>query len=182
MSAALQPRPPATIDEFLDWERQQRIRYEWDGVQPVAMVGGSFAHTEIASRLYDALRPALRGGPCTVVRADLKVLTEHGSRARYPDLVVTCAPIRPGDSAVPEPLLIVEVLSETTAAADRGAKRAEYAALPSVERYAMLAQDEAAALVCDRAGGFEERAVRDVLDLPELGLSVPLAPLYEGLV
>ncbi len=46
----------------------------------------------------------------------------------------------------------------------------------------MLAQDEAVALVCDRAGGFEERAVRGALDLPELGLSVPLAPLYEGLV
>ena len=146
------------------------------------MVGGSFAHTEIATRLSDTLRAALRGGPCTVVRADLKVLTERGSRARYPDLAVTCAPIRPGDSAVPEPLLIVEVLSETTAAADRGAKRAEYAALPSLARYVMLAQDEAVGLVCDRAGGFEERAVREVLDLPELGLSVPLAPLYEGLV
>ncbi len=116
-----------------------------------------------------------------MVRADLKVLTERGSRARYPDLVVTCAPIRPGASAPPEPLLIVEVLSETTAAADRGAKRAEYAALPSLARYVMLAQDEAAALVCDRAGGFEERAEREVLDLPELGLSVPLALLYEGL-
>ncbi len=182
MSAALEPRPPGTLAEFLDWERHQAVRYEWDGVQPVAMVGGSFAHTEIASRLYDALRPALRGGPCTVVRADLKVLTERGTRARYPDLVVTCAPIRPGDSAVPEPLLVVEVLSETTAAADRGGKRAEYAALPSVARYVMLAQDEALALVCDRAGGFEERAVRGTLDLPELGSSVPMAPLHEGLV
>lgn len=182
MSAALQPRPPATLAEFLDWERSQAVRFEWDGVQPVAMVGGSFAHTEIASRLYDVLRPALRGGPCTVVRADLKVLTERGTRARYPDLVVTCAPIRPGDGAVPEPLLIVEVLSETTAAADRGAKRAEYAALPSLARYVMLAQDEALALVCERAGGFEERAARGVLDFPELGLCVPLAPLYEGLL
>ena len=83
---------------------------------------------------------------------------------------------------MPEPLLIVEVPSETTAAADRGAKRAEYAALPSLTRHALLAQDEAVALVCDRAGGLEERAVRGVLNLPELGLSVPLAPLYEGLV
>jgi Uma2 family endonuclease len=182
MSAALQPPPPATLAEFLDWERSQAVRYEWDGVQPVAMVGGSFAHTEIATRLSDLLRAALRGGPCTVVRADLKVLTERGTRARYPDLVVTCAPIRPGDGAMPEPLLVVEVLSETTAAADRGAKRAEYAALPSLARYVMLAQDEALALVCERANGFEERAVRDVLDLPELDLSIPLAPLYEGLV
>jgi Uma2 family endonuclease len=182
MSAALQTRPPTILAEFLDWERHQPVRYEWDGVQPVAMVGGSFAHTELASRLYDALRPALRGGPCTVVRADLKVLTERGTRARYPDLVVTCAPIRPNDAEVPEPLLVVEVLSETTAAADRGAKRAEYAALPSLRRYVMLAQDEPVALVCERAHGFEEHAVRDVLELPELGLSVPLAPLYDGLV
>lgn len=182
MSTALHPRPPATLDEFLDWERHQHVRYEWDGVQPVARIGGNFAHTEIASRLAHALRAALRDGAFTVVRADLKALTERGSRARYPDLVVTCATIRPGDSAVPEPLLIVEVLSETTEGADRGAKRAEYAALPSLARYAMLAQDEAVALVCDRAGGFEERTVRGSLDLPELGLSVPLAPLYEGLV
>jgi hypothetical protein len=76
----------------------------------------------------------------------------------------------------------VEVLSKTNAAADRGAKRAEYAALPSLARYIMLAQDEELALVCDRADGFEERAVRAVLKLPELALSVPLAPLYEGLV
>jgi len=158
MSAALEPRPPVTIAEFLDWERHQSIRYEWDGVRPVAMVGGSFAHMEIASRLNDVLRPALRGGPRTVVRTGLKALTERGSRARYPDLVVTCAPIRPGDSAMPEPLLVVEVLSETTAAADRGAKRAEYAALPSVARYVMLAQEEALALICDRPGGFEECA------------------------
>jgi Uma2 family endonuclease len=182
MSAALQMQPPATLAEFLAWEGHQSVRYEWDGVQPVAMVGGSFAHTELASRLYDVLRPALRGGPCTVVRADLKVLTAQRSRARYPDLVVTCVPIRPGDAEVPEPLLIVEVLSETTAATDRGAKRAEYAALPSLRRYVMLAQEEPLALVCDRAEGFKERAVRDRLDLPELGLSVPLAPLCEGLV
>lgn len=156
MSAALQIRPPASLAEFLEWERCQAVRYEWDGVQPVAMVGGSFAHTELASRLSDVLRPALRGGPCTVVRADLKVLTERGTRARYPDLAVTCAPIRAADAELPEPLLIVEVMSETTAATDRGAKRAEYAALPSLRRYVMLAQDEPLALVCDRAHGFEE--------------------------
>jgi Uma2 family endonuclease len=180
MSAAPQPRPPANLPEFLDWERHQHIRYEWDGVQPVAMVGGSFAHMELASRLSDVLRPALRGGPRTLVRADLKIFTER--RSRYPDLVVTCALLRPTDSEVPEPLLIVELLSDTAAAADRGAKRTEYAALPSLRRYIMLAQDAPLALVCDREHGFEERIVRDRLGLPELDLTIPLAPLYEGLL
>lgn len=183
MSAALQPRPPETLAGFLDWERHQPFRYEWDGVQPVAMTGGSFAHTEIATRLSDALRAALRGTSCTVVRADLKVMTANRSRARYPDLVVTCSPVGPRDSEVPEPLVVVEVLSETTAAADRGAKRAEYAALPSVRRYVMLDQEEPLALVCDRDGGFAERVERATLAFPELGwVEVPLAALYEGLV
>lgn len=182
MSAALQTQPPSNLAEFLDWERCQAVRYEWDGVQPVAMVGGSFAHTELATRLSDRLRAALAGGPCTVVRADLKVMTATGSRARYPDLVVTCSPLRPRDSEIPEPVVIVEVLSETTAAADRGAKRAEYAALPFLQRYIMLAQDEAVALVCERSTGFLEQVVRQVLDFPELGVSIPLADLYAGLV
>jgi Uma2 family endonuclease len=129
MSVALSGRPPRSLAEFLEWERRQEMRFEWDGVQPVAMVGGSFAHTEPASRLYDILRPALRGRR-TVVRAGLKVMTARNTCVRYPDLVVSCTPIRPTDQAVPDPVLIVEVLSETTSAVDRGAKRAEYVALP----------------------------------------------------
>ena len=152
MSAALQTQPPLNLAEFLDWERRQAVRYEWDGVQPVAMVGGSFAHTELATRLSDRLRAALAGGPCTVVRADLKVMTATGSRARYPDLVVTCSPLRPRDSEIPKPVVIVEVLSETTAAADRGAKRAEYAALPFLQRYVMPSSGVAAGVRSTRPG------------------------------
>ncbi|HYF07752.1 MAG TPA: Uma2 family endonuclease [Acetobacteraceae bacterium] len=181
MSAALQMRPPATMAEFLAWEKHQPLRYEWDGVQPFAMVGGSFAHTELASRMYDILRPALRGR-CTVVRADLKVFTTNRSRIRYPDLVVSCSPLRAADDEIPEPALIVEVLSDSTTAVDRGVKRAEYAALPSLQRYVMLAQEAPIALVCARGDGFEERVAQDVLRLPELGLSVPVPPLYEGLL
>lgn len=182
MSAALQPRPPTTLAEFVAWEGRQSTRYEWDGVQPIAMVGGSFAHTELASRFYDLLRAALRGTGCTVVRADLKVLTARGTRARYPDVAVTCTVIRPADTEIPEPVLLVEVLSETTAVADRGVKRAEYAVLPSLRRYIMLAQDQPVALVCERTTGFEEREVRGALELPEFDLSVSLAQLYEGLL
>ena len=182
ISAALQPRPPTTLAEFLAWEGCQPLRYEWDGVQPVAMVGGSFGHSELATRMSDLLRAALRGTGCTVVRADVKVMTECGQRARYPDVVVTCAPICPADRAIPDPRLIVEVLSDTTAAVGRGTKRAEYGALRSVERYVTLAQDEMLALACDRTRGFEEQEIRDVLRIPEFDLSIPLATLYDGLL
>lgn len=182
MSAALAFLPPRTLEEFLDWERHQDARFEWDGTQPIAMTGGTFAHTELASRVYDALRAALRGGPCTVIRTDLRVLTARGTRVRYPDLVVTCSRIRPDDQAVPDPVLILEVLSDSTAGADRGVKRAEYAALPSLARYVMLAQDAPIAVICDRAGGFDERQEHVALDLPEFGLRLPLADLYARLL
>lgn len=182
MSAALDHPPPATLAEFLDWEQFQQCRYEWDGVQPVAMVGGTFGHSELASRFYDILRAQLRGGHCTVVRTDVKVMTERGTRIRYPDAVVTCTPMRVSDTVMPAPVLILEVLSETTAATDRGTKRAEYGALPSLVRYVMLVQDAPIAVICDRAGNFEERQERDVIALPEFGLTIPLAALYEGLL
>ncbi len=181
MSAALRLDFPRTTEEFLAWERRQELRYEWDGVQPIAMVGGTLAHSLLASRLADALRPGLRPG-CTVFRADAKVLTAAGSRARYPDLVVTCSPFRPGELAVPAPILIVEVLSESTSATDLGIKRQEYAALPSLQRYVILSNEERAAFVFARARDFAAEEVRDVLHLAEFEVSVPLAALYEGLL
>lgn len=182
MSGSLAFVPPRTLEEFLAWLPHQEERFEWDGIQPVAMTGGTFAHSEIASRVSDALRAALRGGPCTVVRADLAVLTAGRTRVRFPDVVVTCSPLRRGDRAIPDPVLIVEVLSDSTSPVDRGVKRAEYAALPSLSRYVMLVQDAPVALVCARENGFEERQEREVLVLPEFGLTLPLADLYAGLL
>jgi Uma2 family endonuclease len=182
MSAVLKFLPPTTLAEFLAWEQGQEVRHEWDGVQPIAMVGGTLAHSELATRLSDRLRDALRDRGCTVFRADVKVWTERGSRVRYPDLVVTCSPIRPSDTAVRDPVLIVEVLSESTAGVDLGIKRAEYAALPSLRRYVVLSNEAALAFVFTAANDFRGEEVREVLDLPELGVSVPLAPIYAGLL
>lgn len=182
MSAALAFLPPRSLEEFLDWVPLQETRFEWDGVQPVAMVGGTLGHSELASRLEGALRAALRGGPCRVFRSDVGLRTERGARMRFPDLVVTCAPVRAADRWVPDPVVIVEILSDSTAAIDRGVKRAEYCALPSLARYVMLVQDAPIALICARAEGFEERREESVLDLPEFGLTLPLAELYAGLL
>lgn len=182
MSDVLQPRPPATIEEFFAWEVLQELTHEWDGVQPVAMTGGTLAHNLIANRVANALENGLRGKPCTVFRSDARVLTERGMRARYPDIVVTCSPIRGRDRDVPNPVVIVEVLSETTAPVDRGIKRAEYGALPSLERYVILASDMAIAAIHERQHGFAERYERDALTFGELGVSVTLDDIYRGLL
>jgi Uma2 family endonuclease len=182
MSAALKYPAPTSLEEFLAWERHQEIRYEWDGVQPIAMVGGTLRHSLIASQLESLLRAGLKGRPCTVFRSDAHIATAQRSRIRYPDVTVTCAPIPLDARAIPEPMILFEVLSESTEATDLGIKRAEYAALPWVQRYVVLSSDEALAFVFARGNAFRPEEVRDELRMPELDLSIPLGAVYEGLL
>lgn len=181
--AQLKPRP-MTVEAFLAWERRQELRYEFDGIAPVAMAGGKVAHSKIATNLVEALRRRLRGGRCQAFRGDLKIMTQAGSKIRYPDAIVTCSPVDDADDIVPHPVVVFEVLSEATAGTDRVAKNDEYAGVPSIARYVMLEQDRAAATVFAReAGGWTGRLVTGmgaVLDLPEIGAELPLAELYDG--
>ena len=181
-SAALALTPPFTLEEFLDWQIAVEEPFEWDGTQPVAMVGETMRHSLLAGRVYDALRERLRGGSCSVFPPGPRVMTAQGTRVRHPDLTVTCSPLQLTDRVIPNPVFILEVLSPSTAPIDRGIKRAEYAALPSLTGYVMLAQDAPLALVCDRVTGFEERQEHVALALPEFGVTLPLADLYAGLL
>jgi Uma2 family endonuclease len=65
-------RKPMTLAEFLEWEERQPLRYEFDGVGPVAMVGGTAGHADIQANLAAALRTRLRGKPCRFYGSDLK--------------------------------------------------------------------------------------------------------------
>jgi Uma2 family endonuclease len=73
MSLAL--RQPITLADFLLWEERQPLRYEFDGVDPVAMTGGTRAHADIQANLATALRTRLRGKPCRFYGSDLKIRT-----------------------------------------------------------------------------------------------------------
>lgn len=117
MASAL-PKP-WTVDEFLDWEREQAERYELvDGLIRM-MTGGSNAHAAAKGNLFAALRACVKA-PCRVFVDGPKVITATASL--YPDVLVTCAPVVMSDDTVREPVLIAEVLSRTTAGDDRGTK------------------------------------------------------------
>jgi len=130
MNVAL--RRPMMLDEFLAWERQQDLRYEFDGTQPVAMTGGTVAHSVIATNLVRALEDRLRDGSCRAFRGDLKIVV--AGRVRYPDAVVTCSPVANDADVVPDPVVVFEVLSASTASTDRIEKNEEYRATPSIQR------------------------------------------------
>lgn len=175
-------RQDMTLAEFLAWEDRQELKYEFDGVGPVAMAGGTAAHAAIQGNLAAALKSRLRGKPCQFYGSDLKI--EVAGRIRYPDGFVVCSPVANTAKVVADPVIIFEVLSESTSSTDRIVKAREYEATPSVQRYVILEQDRIAATVFVRAGGdWGAHVLVDdaILDLPEIGQAVPLAEFYEGL-
>ena len=175
---------PLSIDEFLPWEERQELRYEFDGAAAEAMTGGTLAHARIQINLTSALHARLRDGPCFVVGSELKVRTEIS--IRYPDAMVICEPGSQESTWTHQPTVIFEVLSPSSARKDLGAKNAEYQTLASLRRYVVLHQDVVAAEVFyrDDEGEFAHQfvAAGGALQMPEIGVKLPLALCYEGVV
>ena len=130
-----------------------------------------------------ALGTRLRGKPCEFYGSDLKIRTSE-DHIRYPDGFVTCTAGENASTMVSDPVVIFEVLSPSTAATDRIAKAREYQAMPTVQRYVLIEQDRIGATVYIRAAGdWKHQILIDdsMLALPEIGVELPLAELYEGL-
>jgi Uma2 family endonuclease len=177
MSIALEK--PMTLVEFLDWEERQELRYEFDGFQPLAMTGGTLRHEAIGGTLRSLLHQRLRGNPCRPWGPNSKI--EVQGRIRYPDASVSCTRGRPGDTIVPAPVVVFEILSPSTSRTDRIEKLREYQATPSVQRYVILEQDSIAAMVFARHGDDWIGAAlteADILQMPEIGIDLALAEIY----
>lgn len=132
--------PPAA---YLDWEAQQELRYEYANGEAYAMTGGTIPHNAIAINLIASLRSHVRGGPCRLLGSDAKVaITEQGPFF-YPDVVITCDERdHRAIKFIQFPCLVVEVLSQTTEAYDRGAKFRQYRRLSSLQEYVLISSDQ----------------------------------------
>ena len=173
---------PMTPAEFLAWEAKQELKWEFDGFQPVAMTGVTDAHAAIQSNLLTALNVRLRGRRCYSRGSEIKV--EIGPKYRYPGAFVSCTRVAPNATIAADPVVIFEILSESTAKTDRTTKLIEYQSLPSVQRYVLLEQDQALVTVITR--GDTEWTIKmldanEILSMPEIDVEVPMAELYEGL-
>ena len=178
MNVAL--RIPASLDEFLAWEERQELRYEFDGVRAIAMVGGTVAHSRIASNIERALEGRLRPG-CVILRGDLKLRLARS--IRYPDVMVVCTKLRDGLTCVTNPTVVFEVLSHGTSHTDRLVKSQEYREAASIARYVIVEQTGIGATVFDRPDwrGLPVTGADTVLALPEIGVTLRLGECYAGL-
>lgn len=115
--------PKMTIKEYLEWEPQQDIRYEYVYGEVFAMTGVTIPHNDVTLNFYTALRPHLRAIGCRVNVSDVKLQVTPQSPYYYPDIIVSCDPQDLNASKfMQKPRLIGEVLSPGTSAKDRGEK------------------------------------------------------------
>lgn len=175
------------LDEFLAWEAQQPERWEFVDGEAFAMAGGTDVHNTITGNTYIALRNALRGTRCSVFMTDVRLRLAADDSLFYPDVFVSCADAdRARRQVKEEPVLIVEVLSPSTEAYDRGDKFAAYRRFPGLETVLFLSQDRAhvecftrgqdGRWILSEASGETAR-----LALPAFGFELALADLYRDL-
>ncbi len=170
-----------SLSEFLHWEERQELRYEFDGFEPLAMTGGTSEHSAIQRNLITALTIRLRGMPCQPYGSELKIAVANS--IRYPDTFIVCSPIPRGTTVVTDPVVVFEVLRPSTSTTDHIVMNQEYRDTPSIQRYVMLEQDCQGATMFARAGDdWVGHVLSDdaVLAMPEIGVDLPGAELYEG--
>lgn len=171
---------PMTLEAFLDWEVRQESKYEFDGFHPVGITGVSAAHSTIQANLMGLLFDRLRGHRRRAHGSDLKI--QVSGRIRYPDAFIVCSPLLPQTLVVHDPVVVFEILSPGTSDKDHFEKNLEYRDTPSIQRYVMLEQSRRGATVFSRDGDdWVGHVLTDGhnLELPEVGITLPMAELYE---
>ena len=170
-----------TPDEFLEMELASPIKHEYVAGEIFAMTGASDIHNIIVGNVYMALRNHLKGSPCRVFMTDMKLRLDQADAYYYPDLMVTCE--KPSSSYFREqPVLVVEVLSSSTAKFDAIDKRRDYQTLESLQEYLLISQECMDARVFRREeSGWNMHIYTDGMSIPlhSVGLDLPIGLVYE---
>ena len=186
MSAVLTD-PPLTFEAYLAWEAEQAERHEFIRGEVFAMTGARATHNTIALNIALALRESLRGSPCRVFISDMKLHVASADASFYPDVFVSCDPRdRSADAELVQrhPKMVVEVLSDSTAAFDRGRKFEAYRSLDTLEAYLLVEQHRRHAdLFLRNAEGLwvlNPVGADDNLTVTPIGIGLAMADIYQG--
>jgi Uma2 family endonuclease len=182
-SAAVKTR--YTPEQYLALERQSPIKHEYYDGSIFAMAGASREHNLIAGNLFGDIRAQLRNHPCEVYVADMRVRVTATGLYTYPDVVAVCGEPQFLDSELDtllNPSVIIEVLSPSTEADDRGNKFAHYRRLESLQEYVLVAQDRVRVERFTRQGDewllTELSRLEDTLRLASIGCEMAVREIY----
>jgi Uma2 family endonuclease len=176
-----------TFDDYLSVEEMSAVRHEFLDGEIFAMAGGTPEHAALSAAVVVFLGARLEGRPCRPYSADLRIRIVATGLATYADASVICGdPIRDAASPshVTNPCVIVEVLSPSTEAYDRGEKREHYQQIASLREYVLVAQDHREVEVHSRVtgGGWRHRVhgPGQVVELPSIGVRFSVDELYRA--
>ncbi|CAL1241069.1 Uma2 family endonuclease [Candidatus Methylocalor cossyra] len=171
MKAILDTYPPMSVEEYLASEEASPVKREYVAGRVYAMAGASVRHNQIALNLAVTLHSQVRGGPCQVLFADVKLHIPYHREDLfyYPDLMVCCDPTDSHSHYRERPCLVVEVLSESTRSIDTREKFIAYTQIASLEGYLILDQDRIEATLRRRETGWQKESYEG----PEARLSLP---------
>lgn len=173
-----------TVEDYLEGELRSDIRHEYIDGEVYAMVGASAAHNVIVGNLFAALHAHLRGGPCQVFMADMKVNIkwQESKRFYYPDIQVCCDPNDREAYYRSRPKLIIEVLSPHTEREDRSSKFYAYRRIDSLEEYVLIAQDTYRVEVYRRSTDWDLEIYgrEDQVGLDSVAFTIAVADIYEA--
>lgn len=172
-------------DEYLEFDRTAEMKHEFVNGEIVAMSGASPRHNRIVTNLIASLENRLGAGPCGPLPGDQRVHVPGTGMYAYPDVTVLCGrgEYHPKDRlTLLNPRVIFEVLSDSTAAYDRGAKFDHFRRLTTLAEYVLVAQREQVVLHFRRADAGQwvltEYPPGDAVKLPALGIELPLTEIY----
>jgi Uma2 family endonuclease len=186
MVAVKDNNPRFTPEEYFAWEEQQLERHEYLDGEVYAMSGGTINHGVIALNFGALLKFHMRGRGCKTLNSDCRVSIVGSTKYVYPDLSVTCDE---RDKTTPQyityPCLIIEVLSPTTEAYDRGNKFKMYRRNPSLQEYVLVSADEIEIELFRRGNGDNWEIINhqagDLIELKSINLSIPIEQIYEDI-
>ena len=181
------PKTLLTPEEYLHKDRQADFKSEFFRGEMFAMAGASAKHNLIVSNAIVTLGSQLKNRPCRVYPSDLRLQIQATGLFTYPDLSIVCGEPQfeydQGDVLI-NPDVIVEVLSESTEAYDRGKKFEHYRQIPSLKQYVLIAQDRHSVEVFTRTGTDEwtlraKQSASASVDLTSIECSLPLSEVYD---
>jgi Uma2 family endonuclease len=176
-----------TPAEYFAWEEQQLKKHELIDGRVYAMSGGTQNHSAIKLNIGSLIKSHLRGSNCRIFNSDLKVNIFNTLNYTYPDLSVTCDDRdRENANYITYPCLLVEVLSSSTEAYDRGKKFEKYRCNPLLIDYVLVSSEEIAIDLYHKNDAGEWLIISyrqgDQVELKSINLSLPIEQFYEEII
>mgnify|MGYP006306247721 CR=1 FL=1 len=173
--------------DYLEFERSSNLRHEYFNGEIFAMTGSSLSHNRISSNIVHGIRSKVSDSACDVFSNDMRVKVDELEKYTYPDVVIVCSDIEiekiKGMETLLNPVVIFEILSDSTEEYDRGDKFTHYRFIPSLREYILVSQKEFLVekyLIDDKLmwnlTTYDNK--EDILNIDSISCSLPLSEIY----